>query len=101
MFALPGNPVSALVTSHLLVLPALRKLQGLDESECIQPQVTVTLAHPIKLDPHRPEFHRALVSWDEESARFVATSTGRQESSRLLRYDCKPISVRKYHIALS
>jgi len=28
MFGLPGNPVSATVTFHLFVLPALRKLAG-------------------------------------------------------------------------
>lgn len=27
-FGLPGNPVSALVTFHLFVLPALRKMSG-------------------------------------------------------------------------
>lgn len=28
LFALPGNPASALVTFHIFVLPALRKLAG-------------------------------------------------------------------------
>lgn len=31
MFALPGNPVSATVTFHLFVLPALRKLAGYEK----------------------------------------------------------------------
>jgi len=29
-FGLPGNPVSALVTCHLYVLPALRRIAGSD-----------------------------------------------------------------------
>lgn len=28
VFALPGNPVSAWVTSHIFVVPALKKLAG-------------------------------------------------------------------------
>lgn len=31
MFGLPGNPVSATVTFHLFVLPALRKLAGYEK----------------------------------------------------------------------
>lgn len=31
MFGLPGNPVSASVTFHLFVLPALRKLAGYEK----------------------------------------------------------------------
>ncbi|OWZ02858.1 Gephyrin [Phytophthora megakarya] len=54
VFALPGNPVYA------------------------------GLTHSIKLDAERPEFHRANLAWDGKQHKFVATSTGRQISSRLL-----------------
>ena len=36
IFALPGNPVSALVTCNLFVIPAIRKMQGY-----FRPQQTV------------------------------------------------------------
>ncbi len=38
VFALPGNPVSCLVCSHLLVAPALRRLKGLPPAASLPPQ---------------------------------------------------------------
>lgn len=83
-FALPGNPVSSFTTCHLLVHPALRRLRGLPVSKCHNAKVFTTLTHPIKLDIERPEFHRANLAWDSKQHKFLATSTGRQISSRLL-----------------
>jgi gephyrin len=85
-FALPGNPVSSFTTCHLLVHPVLKKLRGLPEAQCHHTKVHAVLTHPVKLDAERPEFHRATVSWDIGSQQFIATSTGIQMSSRLLRY---------------
>jgi molybdenum cofactor synthesis domain-containing protein len=85
-FGLPGNPVSCLVTKALFVDPAVRRLQGLDSEACLHPQLTVTLAgSSIKLDPERPEYHRAILVANETRAGVVsAYSTGNQRSSRLL-----------------
>ncbi|CAN0016566.1 unnamed protein product, partial [Choristocarpus tenellus] len=47
-------------------------------------QVEARLSSSLKLDPERPEYHRALVSWDGIAGTFVAGSTGSQMSSRLL-----------------
>lgn len=41
VFALPGNPASALVTFHIFVVPALRKLGGWPESSLQLPRVQV------------------------------------------------------------
>jgi gephyrin len=41
VFALPGNPASALVTFHVFVVPALRKLGGWLRSQCQLPRVRV------------------------------------------------------------
>ncbi|ETL98386.1 hypothetical protein L917_04519 [Phytophthora nicotianae] len=84
VFALPGNPVSSFTTCHLLVHPALKRLRGLPISKCHHTKVYATLTHPIKLDAERPEFHRANLVWDSKQHKFLATSTGRQISSRLL-----------------
>ncbi|KAF4041631.1 putative molybdopterin binding domain [Phytophthora infestans] len=84
VFALPGNPVSSFTTCHLLVHPALKRLRGLPGPRCHQTKVYASLTHPIKLDVERPEFHRANVVWDAKQHKFLATSTGRQISSRLL-----------------
>jgi gephyrin len=41
VFALPGNPASALVMFYVFVVPALRKLGGWDERSCSLPRVPV------------------------------------------------------------
>lgn len=41
VFALPGNPASALVTFHIFVVPALRKLGGWPRSQCQLPRARV------------------------------------------------------------
>ncbi len=80
IFALPGNPVSSLVTFQLFVRPAIRRMLGHQAARL--PQVMATLGHEFRLDPERPEFHR--VTLRREGGRFVAVSTGSQASSRLL-----------------
>jgi molybdopterin molybdotransferase len=80
VFGLPGYPVSSLVSFEVFVRPALRRLQGDARPE--RPHVCVTLRDPIKAPPDRPEYQRAIVSW--ENGRLVARSTGGQGSSRLL-----------------
>jgi molybdenum cofactor synthesis domain-containing protein len=80
VFALPGNPVSALVTFQLFVRPAIRRMAG--HAAVGLPQVMATLGQPFPLDPERPEFHRVTLRRAE--GRFVARSTGSQASSRLL-----------------
>ncbi|XP_011043834.1 PREDICTED: molybdopterin biosynthesis protein CNX1 isoform X1 [Populus euphratica] len=85
-FGLPGNPVSCLVCFHLFVVPAIRLVAG-----CANPhllRVQARLHQPIKADPVRPEFHRAIIRWKANDGSgnpgFVAESTGHQMSSRLL-----------------
>ena len=66
IFSLPGNPVSCFVTFTLLVLPAIKFMSGFPESLAFQPKIRVSL-HPntVKLDPERPEYHRAVAIQDE------------------------------------
>lgn len=85
-FGLPGNPVSCLVCFHIFVVPAIRSLSGWKDPHPLR--VHAHLEHPIKKDPVRPEFHRAIVKWKENAGSgtpgFAAESTGQQMSSRLL-----------------
>jgi len=84
VFALPGNPVSATVTFYLFVLPALRKMAGY--KNWALPRLRVELAHTFRLD-RRPEYHRAILRPVQPSmggTSFVASSTGHQQSSRML-----------------
>eukprot|EP01117_Protostelium_nocturnum_P017997 TRINITY_DN741_c0_g2_i1.p1 TRINITY_DN741_c0_g2~~TRINITY_DN741_c0_g2_i1.p1 ORF type:complete len:745 (+),score=250.81 TRINITY_DN741_c0_g2_i1:84-2318(+) len=80
VFGLPGNPVSGMVTFFLVCLPALRKLSG--ESNPYLPTIQVKLAQDLPMDPERPEYHRCSLQFEDGA--FVATSTGRQASCRLL-----------------
>ncbi|KAI1498672.1 hypothetical protein F5X99DRAFT_314436 [Biscogniauxia marginata] len=79
VFALPGNPASALVTFHLFVLPALHQMSGVAPPGLAR--VPVALAHDFALDRARPEYHRAVVS--AGGGTLTAVSTGAQRSSRV------------------
>jgi molybdopterin molybdotransferase len=79
-FGLPGYPVSSLVSFEVFVRPALRRLQGDARPE--RRRVLVTLHDSVKSSPDRPEYQRAIVSW--ENGRLEARSTGAQGSSRLM-----------------
>uniref|UniRef100_G3PIJ1 Gephyrin n=1 Tax=Gasterosteus aculeatus aculeatus TaxID=481459 RepID=G3PIJ1_GASAC len=81
IFALPGNPVSAVVTCNLFVIPALRKMQGI-----LDPRPTIIKARlscDVKLDP-RPEYHRCILTWHHQEPLPWAQSTENQVSSRLM-----------------
>ncbi|KAL5008960.1 hypothetical protein ScPMuIL_014541 [Solemya velum] len=80
-FGLPGNPVSAMVTCNLYVIPALRKMAGSPEPSHIKVKTKVDKS--LRLD-HRPEFHRVVLQWSGDGDYPVASSTGSQISSRLL-----------------
>ncbi|XP_055042445.1 gephyrin b isoform X3 [Paramisgurnus dabryanus] len=81
IFALPGNPVSAVVTCNLFVIPALRKMQGI-----LDPRPTIIKARlscDVKLDP-RPEYHRCILTWHHQEPLPWAQSTGNQVSCRVM-----------------
>ncbi|KDD75281.1 AMP-binding enzyme [Helicosporidium sp. ATCC 50920] len=77
VFGLPGNPVSGLVTFALAVLPCLRKLMGWQNPGLRR--VHARLLNSLKMDPERPEYHRAVGAWvprEGGGGEFVAESTG-------------------------
>ncbi|XP_066918875.1 gephyrin-like [Clytia hemisphaerica] len=80
-FALPGNPVSAMVTFYLFVLPAIRKLAGYRKPHLQRIQARIDF--DACLDT-RPEYHRSKLNWDTDDGVPLAVSTGSQCSSRLL-----------------
>jgi molybdenum cofactor synthesis domain-containing protein len=102
VFAMPGNPVSAIVCTQLLVRPCLDLLfsrpdrsadtDGDSVEECIRnmvsnawvhPEVQVKLAHDLQLDAERPEYHRVTLQMSADGS-YQALSTGIQRSSRLV-----------------
>lgn len=79
VFSLPGNPVSCYATFHLLVMHAICLMTKRE----YYPVVKVDLGGAkIKLDPERPEYHRAVITWKDDH--LHAVSTGNQISSRLI-----------------
>ncbi len=79
MFALPGNPVSALVSFHQFVAPALRCLRGEATSDAWH--LMATLATPLAKRTDRLEWVRGIVELVD--GRFVARSTRGQGSHML------------------
>jgi gephyrin len=81
LFGCPGNPVSALTAFHLFVVPMLRKMQGVPYFQ--YKPVDVKIRFCVQLDHERPEYHRAVVQWNDQEHCLVADTTGNQLSSRL------------------
>ncbi|KAG5220933.1 molybdenum cofactor biosynthesis protein [Salix suchowensis] len=85
IFALPGNPASALVTFNVFVVPALRKLGGWPSDLCQLPRVKVKVRRNLrqsgdrchkdsmKLDT-RTEFHRVVVRSTNDGLLAMSTA---------------------------
>ena len=81
VFSLPGNPASALVTSHLFMLPSLRYSSGKGAPYGL-PRVKVVVEEGVRCDPKRPEYHRVVIAAGDDGL-LHASSTGGQRSSRI------------------
>ncbi|MEN0038772.1 MAG: gephyrin-like molybdotransferase Glp [Cellvibrio sp.] len=83
-FGLPGNPVSAAVTYHQLVVPGLCYLAGetfVDAATSANNTLTAITGHAIKKQPGRTDFQRAIFT--NENGINVVTSAGLQSSGVL------------------
>jgi molybdopterin molybdotransferase len=69
VFGLPGNPVSAVVTFSLFVLPALYALQGRTDRRGRETEAV--LAVPIKRNPRREQAIRVVLNRDDGPATAV------------------------------
>ncbi|KAJ2852017.1 hypothetical protein IWW36_000596 [Coemansia brasiliensis] len=92
VFALPGNPVSALVAFHMFVAPALRMISGYlidntvaDVTSKLRPSVQAEfIDQSVQLDRVRPEYIRGVLAWDHERKVWVVSMTDhKQQSSRI------------------
>lgn len=78
VFGLPGNPVSALVTFHQLVQPALKKMMGYPEDlYASDDTVTASVSKTLKKKPGRAEFVRGVVT-PSKTGYTVMPTTGQQ-----------------------
>lgn len=84
IFVLEGNPVSALVTYWLLVVPTLKQILGHNFPH--YPVIRVELDRSIKHFDSRPEYIRVEIDWTRKCSIPLAkiVSPENQCSSRLL-----------------
>jgi molybdopterin molybdotransferase len=75
VFGLPGNPVSAMVTFHLFVRPALRVLAGAEPADT---RVRAILDTPLPRTPNRDEVVRCRLEARDDG--WHVTPTGSQGS---------------------
>ena len=79
VFALPGNPVAAMVSFELFVRPSLLKAMG--HRRILRPKVRAFLQEPASNKGKRPHLVRGIVSTQNE--RYHVSTTGNQSSGRL------------------
>jgi molybdopterin molybdotransferase len=79
VFALPGNPVAAMVSFELFVRPSLLKAMG--HQRVFRPKVNAVLQEPAANKGKRPHLVRGIVSREEN--RYYVSATGNQSSGRL------------------
>lgn len=84
VFGLPGNPVSALVTFHQFVRPALLKMIGCTTQGNVfsaHAGLKAAISKPLKKKPGRLDFVRGVL--ESEGGQLTATPTTGQESHML------------------
>jgi molybdopterin molybdotransferase len=79
VFALPGNPVAAMVSFELFVRPSLLKAIG--HRRIFRPKVRAILQEPTTNKGKRPHLVRGIVSMHDN--RYYVSTTGNQSSGRL------------------
>jgi molybdopterin molybdotransferase len=79
VFALPGNPVAAMVSFELFVRPAILKAMG--HLRVFRPTVRAALRQPATNAGRRPHLVRGIVS--KHGDRYQVSTTGNQSSARL------------------
>lgn len=79
VFALPGNPVSSLITFEVFVRPALRKMMG--DSEPLKRPVKAKLMEPIRKKAGKTHFFRVRIAVEE--GEYVAWTSGDQNTGIL------------------
>ncbi|HJV65858.1 MAG TPA: gephyrin-like molybdotransferase Glp [Geomonas sp.] len=80
VFALPGNPVAAMVGFEMFVRPALLKMAG--GSRIMRPVISACLKSPLANKGERPQLVRALVALEDGKQRVAVTAN--QGSANIL-----------------
>lgn len=77
---LPGNPVSSLVTFHLVAARAIRRLQG--QPDQALPTLSAVITEPIRKTPGRMDFQRGI--WRQTERGVEVRPTRAQQASHIL-----------------
>lgn len=82
-FGLPGNPLSTLVGTLQLVIPALWRLSGVNTNDMPMVRgVEATLENDVRKSVGRKEFQRGFLSQNEDG-KFMVNSFAKQQSHRI------------------
>jgi len=85
---LPGNPVSTLVTFHLVAVPAIRRLMGMTQRPLAQLEAVTT--NDLRKSPGRMDFQRGHWQYREGSVEVRSTGAGQgsHQLSSLIDANC-------------
>jgi molybdopterin molybdotransferase len=88
MLGLPGNPVSAFVTSLVFLVPMLERMLGVAPSTKAQPEAL--LGEALQANGEREHYMGAASEWREDGARVVRPLPSQDSSlvAGLVRADC-------------
>jgi molybdopterin molybdotransferase len=88
MLGLPGNPVSALVTAYVFLVPMLKGMLGLSTRTLPLPEAVIGQA--LEANGPRQHYIRARSEWREDGTRIVSPLLSQDSSlvAELARADC-------------
>jgi molybdopterin molybdotransferase len=97
VLSLPGNPVSALITAHVFLVPMLKAMLGLTTRALALPEAV--LGEALAANGPREHYMRARSEWREDGTRVVRPLPSQDSSlvAELARADC--LIVRAPHAA--
>jgi molybdopterin molybdotransferase len=88
VLSLPGNPVSALITAHVFLVPMLAAMLGL--ATAARPLQEAVLGEALEANGERQHYMRAISEWREDGRRVVRPLPSQDSSlvAELARADC-------------
>jgi len=88
VLSLPGNPVSALITAHVFLVPMLAAMLGL--ATTARPLQEAVLGEALEANGERQHYMRAISEWREDGRRVVRPLPSQDSSliAELARADC-------------
>jgi len=88
VLSLPGNPVSALITAHVFLVPMLAAMLGL--ATAARPLPEAVLGEALEANGERQYYIRAISEWREDGRRVVRPLPSQDSSlvAELARADC-------------